>query len=202
MNGIMNEIIGSIVQALVFMLIPFIWWLITARKKEGFIKWIGLNEIKHKGSIIATILLSVAVFLIYGLATGFFTGLFSDTITAAGSQFAGKGSAYIPAAISYGFIRTAFSEEVIFRGFLLKRIANRFGFAAGNTIQALLFGLMHGIPFGLVSGNFLCAVIFTLLPACAGFYMGWVNEKRCGGSILPSWFMHGVTNLIVTCMSL
>ena len=202
MNGFINELVGAIAQVLVFSLIPFIWWLITARKKESFFSWIGLKRIEHKGSAVITILVSAAVFLAYGLATGFFTGLFSGVITSAGNQFTGMGNSYIPVAIIYGFVRTGLSEEIVFRGFLLKRIANKFGFAAGNTIQALLFGLMHGIPFGLISGNILVAVIFTLLPGCVGFYMGWVNEKKCGGSVIPGWLMHGFTNAIVTCMSL
>lgn len=202
MNGILNELVGAIVQVIVFSLIPFIWWLITARKKESFFSWLGFKKTDHKGNAVITILVSVAALLLYGLATTLFTGLFSGMITSAGSQFAGMGPSYIPVAVIYGFVRTGLSEEIVFRGFLLKRIANRFGFMAGNTIQALLFGLMHGIPFGIVSGNILVAFIFTLLPACIGFYMGWVNEKKCGGSVIPSWLMHGITNALVTCMSL
>ena len=75
MNGFINELVGAIAQVLVFSLIPFIWWLITARKKESFFSWIGLKKIEHKGSAVITILVSAAVFLAYGLATRFFTGL-------------------------------------------------------------------------------------------------------------------------------
>lgn len=202
MEDFVNELIGAIVQVLLFSLIPVIWWLITARKKENFFKWIGLKKIEHEGNAVVTIVLSVAVFLIYGTATTLFTKLFAGEITSAGSQFAGKGISYIPAALVYGFIRTGLSEEILFRGFLLKRIAAKFGFLTGNIIQSVLFGLMHGIPFGVASGNVLIAVIFTLLPGAMGFYLGWVNEKKCSGSIIPSWLMHGITNAIVTCLSL
>lgn len=44
MTQTVNELIGSIVQILLFTLIPFIWWLITARKKEKFFSWIGLKK--------------------------------------------------------------------------------------------------------------------------------------------------------------
>ena len=202
MSDFVNELIGAIVQALFFSLIPFIWWLITARKKENFFKWIGFKKIEHEGNAVVTVLISVAALLVYGFATTFFTKMFSGDITSAGSQFAGKGLSYIPAAVVYGFIRTGLSEEILFRGFFLKRIASKFGFVTGNIIQSLLFGLMHGVPFGLASGNVLVAVIFTLMPAAVGFYLGWVNEKKCGGSIIPSWLMHGITNAIVTCLSL
>ena len=32
-----NKIISSIMQIILFSLIPLIWWLITARKKEAFL---------------------------------------------------------------------------------------------------------------------------------------------------------------------
>lgn len=201
LNAFTGEFIGAIIQVLIFSLIPFIWWLINARK-ENFCKWLGLKKIEHKGNAVLTILISVAVFIAYGFATSLLTKLLDAEVTSAGNQFAGKGLSYIPVAIAYGFIRTGLSEEIMFRGFLLKRIAGIFGFIAGNLIQALLFGLMHGIPFGLVSHNLLVAAGLTLLPGAVGFYMGWVNEKKCGGSIFPSWLMHGITNTIVTCMYL
>ena len=34
----------------------------------------------------------------------------------------------------------------MFRGFLLKRIAERFGFAAGNAVQAIIFGFQGSVP--------------------------------------------------------
>lgn len=202
MIDFLKELGGASAQVLLFSAIPFVWWLITARKKESFFKWLGFKKIVHKGSAAATILMTVAVFLIYGISVTLISRSLSGEITTAGNQFAGKGISYIPAAVVYGCIRTGLSEEIIFRGFLLKRIADKFGFMTGNIIQAVLFGLMHGVPFGIVSGNILIAAAMTLLPAAVGFYMGWVNEKRCGGSILPSWIMHGVINTVVACMSL
>ena len=60
MNGFINELVGAIAQVLVFSLIPFIWWMITARKKENFFSWIGLKKIEHKSSAVITILVSAA----------------------------------------------------------------------------------------------------------------------------------------------
>ena len=128
--------------------------------------------------------------------------LISDQITVAGSQFAGMGLNGIPLALMYGYIRTGLSEEIVFRGFILKRIQNRFGFIIGNTVQAILFGLLHGIPFGLVTQNIFVVVCLTILPGAFGWYQGWLNEKRCGGSIVPSWLLHGTMNFLVTCLSL
>ena len=36
-----NKVLSSIIQIILFTIIPFIWWLITARKKQKFTEWIG-----------------------------------------------------------------------------------------------------------------------------------------------------------------
>ena len=38
----MGELIGAVIQVLLFALIPFIFWYATAHKKESFFTWIGL----------------------------------------------------------------------------------------------------------------------------------------------------------------
>ena len=84
----------------------------------------------------------------------------------------------------------------------MKRIGDKFGFIIGNAVQATLFGVMHGIPFGMVTHNILVTVFLTILPGALGWYQGWLNEKRCGGSIISSWLLHGTINVVVACMSL
>lgn len=202
MNLVVSEIVGAFGQLVLFCLVPFVWWLCTARKKENFFSWIGLRKGVCKTSLIKTIIETLLVAAAYvGIMTLCINRL-PEGITTAGSQFAGKGAAAIPAVIANAFVRTALSEEMLFRGFLLKRIASRFGFAAGNTIQALLFGLLHGIPFGLATGNVLVAVILTVLPGIVGWYEGYMNEKKFEGSILPGWVMHGVLNFTVSLLGL
>lgn len=197
-----NEFIGALVQLLLFSLIPFIFWLIFGRKKENFFKWIGLKKIKHQGKPWVTLCAIVAATGLYIGITIAVLGLLPEGVTTAGSDFAGKGFIAFPAVLAYGFIRTGLSEEVVFRGFLLKRFAEKFGFVAGNTIQAVLFGLMHGVPFGLATHNIPVAIVMTLLPGAFGWFQGWMNEKRCGGSIVPSWLLHGTINVIVAALSL
>lgn len=202
MGSFISELIGAIFQVVLFSLIPFIWWLITARKQENFFKWIGLKKIIHTGNVLKTVIFTTAAILIYGFISNYFIISFAGEITAAGSQFAGKGLAFIPVAFIYGFIRTGLSEELLFRGFILKRISNKFGFLAGNIVQAIIFGLVHGIPFGIATGNIGITIILTILPGLLGFYFGWLNEKKCSGSIVPSWILHGLINTFVTCLSL
>ncbi len=197
-----NEFIGALLQLILFSLIPFIFWLIFGRKKQNFFEWIGIKKIKHEGKWWVTacaILIATAVYI--GL-TIVAVGFLPEGVTTAGSDFAGKGFSAFPAVLAYGFIRTGLSEELFFRGFLLKRFDEKFGFAAADIIQAVLFGMMHGIPFGLATQNIPAAVIMTILPGAFGWFQGWMNEKRCDGSIIPSWLLHGTINVIVAALSL
>lgn len=201
-NLFFEELAGAVFQLLLFSLIPFIWWLIFARKKESYFKWIGIKKMVHEKRIGNTLLITVLAVAGYTVLTTLCIKMVSDGITTAGSQFAGKGMIAIPAALIYGYIRTGLSEEIVFRGFLLKRMMSKFGFEAGNLLQAILFGLMHGLPFGLAMHNITVTVLLTILPGTFGWFQGWLNEKRCGGSIVSSWLLHGTMNFIVTCLGL
>lgn len=46
MNILVNKIISSIVQILLFSLIPFVWWFVLDRRKQKFGKWIGLKKME------------------------------------------------------------------------------------------------------------------------------------------------------------
>ena len=115
MSIFVNELIGACVQVVLFALVPFIWWLITARKKN-FFEWIGLKKIKHEGSVRNTVLIVLGAVAVYGGLTVLSLGLLPEGVTTAGSDFAGMGAVAIPAVLAYGFIRTGFAEELLFRG--------------------------------------------------------------------------------------
>ena len=66
-----TELLGAVFQLLIFSLIPFIWWLITARKKDSFFKWIGLKKIVHEKKVVNTLLITVLAVAVYILLTVF-----------------------------------------------------------------------------------------------------------------------------------
>lgn len=192
----MNTLADAVIQVLVFTLIPFLWWLATARKKETFFQWIGLKKPEFKGTLLKLVLLAAVILLAYGsLMTIIMARMLGDVQTAS-SAYEGKGWAAIPAIFVVSFIQTALSEEIFFRGFLGKRLISRFGFGIGNTVQALLFGLIHGIPIGLAVGNVWVLILVTLLPGAIGWFQGWMNEKYSSGSIVPSWGFHALSNFL------
>lgn len=185
-----NKVVSSVLQIVLFAIIPFVWWLITARKKEKFSHWIGLKKIEGGKKTAAAIVLVSAAFLLLGVLTLYTV----RNIENATSEFAGLGIAALPAVIIYAAFNTALPEELLFRGFLLKRLANKFGFGVANAIQALLFGLLHGVMFFPLAGA-VKAVLIIVFTGAVAWFMGYVNEKKSNGSIIPSWIIHTVSNL-------
>ena len=142
-----------------------------------------------KKTLAAIIILAVA-FLFSGALTLY---VIRDIETAT-SEFAGLGVKAIPAIVIYAAFHTAFPEEILFRGFLLKRMANKFGFNLANLTQSLLFGLLHGVMFFSLAGVIKAGFIIFFTGAIAWF-MGYINEKNANGSIIPSWIIHTISNL-------
>ena len=178
-------------QILLFALIPFVWWLITARNKESFLSWIGLK--KTSGSSKKIVISSMATAVGF-LLLGYFILYLLQNVETAFSEFNGLGIRAIPAIFIYAVFNTAFPEELLFRGFLLKRMGSKIGFRWANVIQALLFGLIHCIMFWSLTGK-LTAFIILAFTALIAWAMGYINEKMADGSILPSWCIHAVSNL-------
>ena len=192
MNLFIQTFINSIVEILLFSLIPLIWWLITARKETGFFKWIGLKRPKDTKEN-KTFIWILAIIICFCVLSAFMLILVKGTQTAT-SQFEGLRFSALPAILVYAILNTALPEEILFRGFLLKRFSSKFGFTAGNIIQSMLFGLMHGIMFFSVSGV-IKAILIILFTGSIGWFMGFVNEKKADGSIIPSWMIHAAANI-------
>lgn len=196
---LVSKIISSIIEIILISFLPFIWWLISAKKKENFFNWIGLKKIDNKNkksTLINTIVISL-VFMTISILTLY---LIKDIETAT-SEFKGLGiSALLPALI-YAIFNTSLPEEIFFRGFLLKRLSNKFGFRIANVIQSIIFGLLHGIMFFSLVGV-VKAIIIILFTGIVAYAMGYVNEKKSNGSILPSWFIHALSNIFASIIAM
>lgn len=190
MNLFVSKVMSSVLQIILFMIVPFIWWLVTARKKQKFMEWIGLKKIEGGTKTLMAILLVAVAFLFTGVLTLYAIG----NVKTATSEFAGLGGAAIPAIIIYATFNTAFPEELLFRGFLLKRLENKLGFNIANAIQALLFGLLHGVMFFSLVGV-IKAILIIAFTGVIAWFMGYINEKYSNGSIIPSWIIHTISNL-------
>jgi membrane protease YdiL (CAAX protease family) len=190
--SIQAQLIGAITQIIGFSFIPFVWWLITAVKKTNFFIWIGIKKpvIKSKKKIA---LIFVSTLIIFTMLSVLVDAMLPASTQIASAQFANQGVKALAPALIFAFFRTGLAEEIFFRGFLGKRLISKFGFGVGNTAQAILFGLLHGLTliqnFGLLK-----AAVVILFTGSIGWLMGYINEKQAGGSILPSWILHGLAN--------
>lgn len=192
MNLLTQKILSSIVQILLFALIPFIWWCITARRKINFFQWIGIKWVSSpkENKIVlwiagtTIIFLAVSVFILYTVRN----------IETATSEFLGLRMEALPAILIYAVLNTSLPEELLFRGFLLKRLSHKFGFLIGNMIQSLLFGLLHGAMFFMLT-DIPQAILIIGFTGGIAWCMGYVNEKKANGSILPSWCIHAIANI-------
>lgn len=182
---------SAVVQIIVFSLIPFMWWLTWHRKKEPFLQWIGLKTPHAEHKMKAAIAVA-CYWLIWAI-------LHMPAITQytqlSANGFLGMGASAIIPALIVSFAQTAFWEELLFRGFLLKRIASRLTVNKAILVQAVVFGLIHNL---VVSGSGLSAhLIIFISTAIGGYMLGYISEKIFGGSIIPGIMLHGIGNLLM-----
>ena len=127
---------------------------------------------------------------------------FEDTSILANARFAGLGLSGVIPILMYAIIQTGLSEEILFRGFINKRLCNKFGFEIGNSVQALLFGLLHGVLLLTLNVGLLFVVLVSAFSLVAGWMMGYINEKLSNGSIIPSWIIHSLKNIVSSALIL
>ena len=196
---IINTIISAVLQILVFTAIPFFFYLIAHHRVKGFFDYIGLLKPERRTMLYATLLSAAFVFPtllllffvpdIRAVVTG------SNTVVGRLRSYGFSGTTIVLVGLE-AFVQTAFSEEILFRGFVAKRLINWMGFRWGNLLQALLFGAVHLLLFTGQEFSFTLAVGFVLLTGLGGWISAFLNERVGNGSILPSWWMHAVANVI------
>lgn len=189
----LNQTLNAVIQVVLFALIPFFWWLFTARKTESFWSWIGFKKIKTENRKKFVLLLLGSIVVCYAL--GELAIWLRGDLEAADSAYKGMGASAIPSILMYAFGQTALSEEILFRGFLMKRLQAKLGFAPAVIIQAVIFGAIHLL---MVWGHadLMAGTMIVVYPMVVAVLLSWINEKKAGGSIYPSWIMHGVLNSI------
>lgn len=167
---------------------------------KGFFYWIGLKRVENPKKIIfptiVCFLSSIAVMLIPIFILIHFQLLDFSLFKMNGSAGKGLSLSIIGVALLEAWIKTAFAEEIFFRGFVGKVIQRKFGFLAGLIGQGILFGLPHGLPLILTGGSVVSGVVLIGSAMTAGIFQFYLNEKFANGSILPSIVVHGMINTI------
>ncbi|MDD3198541.1 MAG: CPBP family intramembrane metalloprotease, partial [Eubacteriales bacterium] len=97
-------------------------------------------------------------------------------------------------AVLYIPIVNAAAEEIFFRGFILQRLAMRFGFIPASLMSAGFFAVYHLIVFRNWFNPLLLALALSGL-VIAGLILNWL-AWHCR-SLLTSWTVHGLMNIAV-----
>lgn len=192
MSLLLGKLGSSVGQIIVFSLAPVLWYLITARKKENVFSWLGFKKIEKDNR--KKVLIACTVLAAVFMAIGVYVLIITKDAEKATSDFDGLKLSAIPAILVYALINTSLPEEILFRGFLLKRLSNKFGFVAANFIQAIIFGLLHGAMFVSMVGVVKAFVVIAF-TGMIGWFMGYINEKKANGSIFASWGIHAAANI-------
>ncbi|MBA2214812.1 CPBP family intramembrane glutamic endopeptidase [Sellimonas intestinalis] len=205
MQLIMSSITTTIVNLVVFSLLPIIWWFFRHRKEENFFRWIGFFKPQLKTRWWVLLIFAILYYFFYNFDFTQFVSsetleYIENSASVSSNVFAGIGMAAILPAFIENFIANGVAEEILYRGFLCKRLCIKIGLVKGIILQAVLFGLMHNILYilaGLDVGLWyhILTFIFTGMGA---LLLGWLNEKIFNGSIIPSILLHGAGNFIAS----
>lgn len=201
-----DSFVSFLTNLVVFGAVPLVWWLIFHRKKESFFRFVGLQRPRLALPVWALVVFLAVYALHYQFGDALLLPLVDDATLAAiaasenvtGNELAGLGAAGIPAAVITGLLANGFCEELLYRGFILKRFKARIGTWGAIVVTAVLFGLMHnglmllaGIPASLPYH-----IATFLFPAVGALLLGFANEKLFNGSIWPGILLHGLGNTI------
>jgi membrane protease YdiL (CAAX protease family) len=108
----------------------------------------------------------------------------------------GFGATAIALGLIYCFIKASGSEELLFRGLIAKRLYSALGSVWGNITQATIFWLMHVAIIRLLTGAWISWLQVDAFVSGFGLAIicGYVNFRKDGESIAPSWILHGSLN--------
>ena len=203
MHLFLSALTTSAVNLAVFSTVPLLWWVLRWRRETGFLPWIGLIRPRLRKPWWVLALFLAAYYFFYSFDfTVFIRDASMQALESSGSvsasAYAGLGAAAVLPALTEAFLANGAAEEILFQGFLCKRLCGRLGTVGGVAVQAVLFGLMHnllylaaGIPVGLDYH-----VWMFLFTGAGAALLGGLNEGLCNGSIWPGILLHGAGNFL------
>lgn len=178
---LLNQINSAILQLLLFLSVPFMWYVVTHKKINGFFVWLGIKVApKPPLKVMLCILIGflVVVFLpymwLYQSENLNYQGFTVDAFRQSGWSIQ-----TLCVILIWAILQTSLSEEILFRGFLCKRCCNKFGEKIGNTVQAIIFGMVH--TAALPDKNIFAILIVVLLTGGIGYVLGWLSLKKSSG---------------------
>lgn len=196
-----SAVAAAVLQVLVFAVIPFVTYLATRRRWRGFLRYVGLRACSQPALLYAlgVFLVTAAMLVVVYAVPSLRSATLAETSTAGQIAQLAITPASIFVIVVVSFIQTGLSEELLFRGFVAKRLIARLGFERGNALQSAVFVAPHLLLFLGLPGTevtWWAVVVVAGWAAASGWLFGWLNERRGDGSIVPSWLAHGAGNAL------
>ena len=193
-----NSLLNTIFQIIVFSIIPFIYFCFNRNKNKKYYLNFGLVSCQLKyiywAFIIAFPLSVTPIILYYTNNNDCIQTFFNIELSKITLNYSLLESFIL--IVIYSFFKTGFCEELFFRGFIGKLLRKKFSFNLSNIIQSNIFALLHLFLILLITNNILLLIFSYLYPLVAsmiGFYLNENNNKK---SILPSIILHSTSNFI------
>lgn len=118
MQLVMSSITTTIVNLIVFSLVPLIWWFFRHRKEENFFRWIGFFKPQLKSKWWVLLVFAILYYFFYNFDFTQFVS--SETLeyiessaAVSANIFAGMGAAAILPALIENFIANGVAEEIL-----------------------------------------------------------------------------------------
>lgn len=196
-----QEAINTAAQLSVVLVIALVAWGLAGRKRGGYFRFAGLYGPGAAGWRAAAI--ATLVFVPASLGLFLFTDLkeiaAGENTVAGRFASAGFSGGTLAAMLLVALVKTAFAEEILFRGVIAKTLVRWFSFWPGAILHALIFGAVHGLVFLVPNGpdpTMAGVTAMVGVPTLGALASVYINERIAGGSILPGWLMHAVANAI------
>ncbi len=193
-----DDYTNVLVQVLAFTSIPFVVYLIKKKSVKGFFNYIGLKRSNPKANLYGALLmfLFAGPILVIALNNSEFLTTLKTPPSLTG-KFSELGFSFssLVLLILMAVFKTALAEEILFRGFIAKRLIAITNFPIGNLIHALIFGVVHWLLFLQLTESVLFLTVIFVFPTIGAYLKVYINEKMADGSIIPGWIAHGLSNL-------
>lgn len=182
---LLREIASTALQLLLFTLIPFLFFLFRKDKSVSFTRYIGLYA--PTGASIVYVIGASLLFVATGIGltfidTGIKQAVLSPSSVTGGLRQMGFNAMSVSILLIIANVKTSLAEEILFRGFIAKRLIALSGFTVGNILQSLLFGVVHLLLFwALTQTTAIPLAIIFVFSSIAGWTIGYIKENNAHG---------------------
>jgi CAAX protease family protein len=180
----LRQLYAQILRILIWV-VPVFWYLRSVDRVDP-LPYLRLNTPVRRGQLVPALALA-AGYLALGM-------LFNDLISG------GKVAIDAPVTLRQRLQILIFlpiapiAEEILYRGFILRKFEERYRFRTANLITAVLFAAIHWPNWVYVSGIHQRLILMTATIVIFGYFLGYLVKKT--DSLWPAIATHTVNNLL------